>query len=123
MATLRPTAIPAAPTVLQVLGRFDRQSLASFITVAIDLLDVVDGDNDAEPNGDEQDGNASEDEFMHHGHSLGCPIADPGEDDDPGGGNVEDEGENADAEDTGEVADYGEDQRELRWRHGSLRAE
>lgn len=41
------------------------------------------------------------------------------EDDDPGGGNVEDEGEMATVEDAG--GDYGEDQREMRWSGGSLR--
>ena len=79
MATMHPSAKPPAPAVMQVLSRFDRQSLASFITVAIELLDVVDGDSDTEPNGDELDGNPSEDEFMCHGggDGPGCPIADP----------------------------------------------
>lgn len=78
MATMHPSAIAPAPAVMRILGRFDRQLLASFITVAIDLLDVVDGDADAEPNADEDDGNASEDDFMHHEpNGPGCPIADP----------------------------------------------
>ena len=79
MATTHPSAMPPAPAVMRVLSRFDRQSLASFITLAIELLDLVDGDSDTEPNGDELDGNpASEDEFMSHGgHGPGCPIADP----------------------------------------------
>lgn len=45
------------------------------------------------------------------------------EDDDPGGGNVEDEGETAGAEDTGEVADYAEDQRSFSWRYGTYRSD
>ena len=77
MATMHPSAMPPAPAVMQVLRRFDRQSLASFITVAIELLDVVDGDSDTEPNGDKLDGNPSEDEFMIHslatGGGPGCP--------------------------------------------------
>ncbi|WP_070151095.1 hypothetical protein [Sphingobium phenoxybenzoativorans] len=36
------------PAVVQILGRFDRRALASFITVAIDLLDALDGDPDLE---------------------------------------------------------------------------
>jgi hypothetical protein len=62
---------------MRILGKFDRQALASFITVAIELLDVVDGDSDTELNGDEEDGNASEDDFMRHmANGPGCPIAD-----------------------------------------------
>ena len=88
MATLHPSAPPQAPAVMRVLSRFDRQSLASFITVAIELLDVVDGDSDTEPNGDELDGQPSEDEFMQHrGDGPGCLISDPDKavDDDPEG--------------------------------------
>ena len=71
-----PIRTTQAPVVMRVLSRFDRQSLASFITVAIELLDVVDGDSDTEPNGDELDGNPSEDEFMiHRADGPGCPIA------------------------------------------------
>jgi hypothetical protein len=63
---------------MQVLSRFDRKSLASFISVAIDLLDVVDGDSDTELNGDEEDGNRSEDDFMlHKANGPGCLVADP----------------------------------------------
>jgi hypothetical protein len=51
---------------MRVLRRFDRQALASFITVAIEVRDVVEGDCDLEPD-------------------------DEPEDDDPGGGNVTDE--------------------------------
>ncbi len=43
------------------------------------------------------------------------------EDDDPGGGNVEDEGENAGAEDAGGCGEHGIDQRELRWNGGGGR--
>jgi hypothetical protein len=43
------------------------------------------------------------------------------EDDDPGGGNVEDEGETAASEDCGHVGDYLTDQRTLSWRYGTHR--
>jgi hypothetical protein len=88
--------MPPAPAVMRILGKFDRQALASFITVAIELLDVVDGDSDTEPNGDEQDGQPSEDEFMIHslaaGGGPGCLIADPDKavDDDACDGTIED---------------------------------
>lgn len=53
---------PAA--VSRVLATFSREELAGFITIAIDLLDLVEGDPDLEPNGDELDGQPSEDEFL-----------------------------------------------------------
>ena len=44
----------------------------------VETLDVVAGDPDLEPNGDEQDGNRAEDDFCYHGgNGPGCPIADP----------------------------------------------
>ncbi|WP_230280719.1 hypothetical protein [Croceicoccus sp. Ery15] len=60
--------------------------MALILTAA---LDRVDGDPDIEPNGDEQDGNLSEDDFCIHrpgmwGGGPGCPIADPGGDEHDG---------------------------------------
>src|SRR6218665_632959 len=52
---------PSATPIEQVLSRFDRQQLEAFLTVAIDLLDTMDGDADleedqlSEANGDEHD--------------------------------------------------------------------
>ena len=43
------------PAVMQTLAQFDRESLEGFISVAISLLDAVDGDPDSEPAGDEAD--------------------------------------------------------------------
>ncbi|AEG50768.1 hypothetical protein Sphch_3153 [Sphingobium chlorophenolicum L-1] len=43
------------PAVSAILSRYDRETLAAFITVAIDLMDAADGDPDIEPNGDEDD--------------------------------------------------------------------
>jgi len=47
--------VPAAPAaVMRILSRYDRPRLAAFVAVAIDLLDVLDGDADLEPNGDDE---------------------------------------------------------------------
>lgn len=42
-----PGTIPPMPAVARILSRYDRDKLAAFVSVAIDLLDVLDGD--AEP--------------------------------------------------------------------------
>lgn len=36
------------PAVFRILSRYDRDQLAAFITVAIDLMDLSDGDSDTE---------------------------------------------------------------------------
>ena len=73
-----PNQFPPMPAVARILSRFDRDQLHGFIAVAIDLADAMDGDSDTEANGDELDGNASEEDFMYHGgDGPGCPIADP----------------------------------------------
>lgn len=67
-----------------------RQLIANEIERLIALLDSLDGDPDLEANGDELDGTAGEDDFCDHSNWLGepgCPVSDPG------GGNVEDEGQ------------------------------
>lgn len=62
-----------------VLNMETQAMLADF---SVSLLDVLEPDPDSEPNGDEQDGNRSEDDFMHHGlnwlREPGCPVSDPG---------------------------------------------
>lgn len=55
-----PSALLPMPAVALILSRFDRAKLASFIEVAIGLLDSGDGDPDVEHNGDEQDGSGDE---------------------------------------------------------------
>lgn len=73
---------PVPPAAIsQILSRFNRPALENFIAVAIDLLDVADGD----PEGDEGD---AEDAFAfsglasgiirQHGEDrlIGCPIND-----------------------------------------------
>lgn len=61
--------------------RFDRNTLAGFVEVAVAILDCADGDPETEPNGDETDHNHSEECFIKHmtGRETfpGCPISDP----------------------------------------------
>ena len=75
-----PGTIPPMPAVARILARHDRGKLAAFVTVAIDLLDVLDGDADLE-------GECSEDEVSRAtdigrlvvDDGPGCDIADAGE--------------------------------------------
>lgn len=76
-----PTA-PAMPAVARILARYDRDKLEAFIAVAIDLLDTLDPNPDAEPNGDELDGSNAEDDYGGAANAglwggPGCPISDP----------------------------------------------
>ena len=58
--TLPPHFAPM-PAVMRTLAQFDRQTLEAFISVAIGLLDVVDGDAEIEDEGDlEVDGDAAD---------------------------------------------------------------
>lgn len=78
-------AFPATPplaAVAAILGRFDRRTLEAFMTVAVELMDLADGDNDVEANGDELDGSQGEDDFGPQNAPLhldgpGCPLSDP----------------------------------------------
>jgi hypothetical protein len=77
-----PARPPRIPAVARILSQFDRPHLEGFITVAISLLDVLDGDADLEPSGDELDGTNAEDEIgnNHLNHTdpgAGCKISDP----------------------------------------------
>ena len=85
------------PAVALILSRFDRAQLSSFVEIAIELMDVADGNTDVETNGDELDGSSAEDDIWGHGGNgmdgPGCSLADAGEEDDHAGGNVDDEGE------------------------------
>jgi hypothetical protein len=56
--------------------------IAAAVEELIDTLDVIGGDPDVEPNGDELDGSNAEDEIgNHHCNNAdvgaGCPISDP----------------------------------------------
>ena len=75
-----PRTIPHMPAVARILARHDRGKLAAFVTVAIDLLDAMDGDPDLE-------GECSEDEVSRctdigrpvDGDGPGCDIGDADE--------------------------------------------
>ena len=75
--------IAPAPAVMAILSRFDRPTLEAFLTVAVDLLDLADGDPDIEETGDDQDGSLSEEEpaarFAEMGNGPGCDVADTDE--------------------------------------------
>ena len=76
-----PGTIPPMPAVARILSRYDRPKMEACIAVALDLLDVLDGDADAELNGDEADGSGAEDDFCPQNANWkgapGCPISDP----------------------------------------------
>ena len=78
IVTLPPHFAPL-PAVMRTLAQFDRPALEGFISVAIGLLDVVDGDPDNELNGDETDHNHSEECFIEHRYANGpgCIVGDP----------------------------------------------
>ena len=67
------------PAVALILSRFDRAQLGSFVEIAIELMNVAQGDTDLEPEVTEQDDEPE--------------IDDEPEEDDHGGGNADDEGE------------------------------
>ena len=77
-----PTAHPA---LIAILSRYDRGALEDIAAAAIEIMDLMDGDPDLEPNGDELDGTSGEDDFIDHNASWqghpGCPVSDPPEDD------------------------------------------
>ncbi len=81
-----PGTIPPMPAVARILGRYDRSQVEAFIAVAIDLLDVLDGEPDVED--DDPSGQCDEDEintgngvYYLHGSAndgAGCVISDGG---------------------------------------------
>lgn len=84
-------AVQLPPPLAYIMGTpaAPLEAVRNTIQRAIDALDDIDGDPDLEPNGDERDGNLSEDDFCVHrpgmwGGGRGCPIADPGGDEHDG---------------------------------------
>jgi len=81
-APTRAHFVPVPPAaVSRILSRFDRARLGAFISVAIDLLDAAEGDDDLEVTG-------LEDDFIAHApDGPGCPVGDidhcTADDDDP----------------------------------------
>ena len=65
------------PTVMRTLAQFDRAKLEGFITVAIGLLDVLDGDPDTETITNVEDEGI--DPLLAEGAGPGCPVADGGD--------------------------------------------
>lgn len=80
----RVTTLPnvaTMPAVARVLGRFDRDHLAGFIAVAIDLADALDGDPDLEE--DDHSGVNDEDGVNVATNYVGVTTGErPGDDDD-----------------------------------------
>jgi hypothetical protein len=72
---------PAPPAaIVRLLSRFDRDQLAGFITVAIDLLDLAEPDTDSDE-GDTEDAFAFSPGAQAHAdaYGAGCPASDPGD--------------------------------------------
>ena len=63
---------PAAAAVTRIMSRYGRERLAVFVTVAIDLMDMMDGDPDFEVGGDDEplraEGHDEQDDFDEDGH-------------------------------------------------------
>ena len=105
-------AFPASPpliAVARVLGRFDRSTLEAFLTVAVELLDVADGDADLEDATDLEDDHALSRLATGYdsGRGPGCEVADTGEDDDIETG-IEDDPRGCDPECDGGEEEFGE---------------
>ena len=93
--------IPPMPAVARILARFERNQLAGFIAVALDLLDTIDGDPEAEDNADQEatDGDGSDQAWVEwtsmraaqkRGHNLLAGEEDD-EEDDPHGGEIDED--------------------------------
>ncbi len=76
------------PALAATMLRFDRNTLAGFVEVAVAILDCSDGDPDIELNGDETDHGNTEECFIDHRVSRdaypGRPISDTGGDEHDG---------------------------------------
>ncbi|EQB32247.1 hypothetical protein [Sphingobium ummariense] len=76
-----PNTLPPMPAVQRILLRYarhDRESLEAFLSLAIDFLDLLDGDPDLE------NGNDAEDDFVLSAYALasasdtpGCAVSEP----------------------------------------------
>ena len=60
-------ATPPMPAVARILARFERDQLAGFIAVALDLIDTLDGDADLEDEGEAEPDDANEDDDIETG--------------------------------------------------------
>jgi len=115
-----PGTIPPMPAVARILARFDRPTLESFLSVAIDLLDVMAGDPEAEESDPAESDGDSPDIAWTEWHQRGrhklaggkaemlndCPwTGHPSEDDEPDGDEAD--GNGAEDEPCGWFALYG----------------
>lgn len=73
-----PTSQPVPPAaVSRILSRFSREELEGFVAVAIDLMDVADGDPDRENATDlEDDFTLSPVAVAYTDHGPGCSVSD-----------------------------------------------
>ena len=90
-----PTVAPM-PAVARILARFEREQLAGFIAIAIDLLDTFDGDPE-DYEGDTEDAFALSQQALGYDAGPGCERSDTGEDDDQDTG-IEDDPRGCDPE-------------------------
>lgn len=67
-----PFATPAPAAVMRVMSHYGRKRLAVFVAVAIDLMDLMDGDPDFEVGGDDEplraEGHDEPDDHDEDGH-------------------------------------------------------
>ena len=69
--------MPAVQRILLRYARHDRETLEAFLSVAIELLDTLDGDADAESGNDlEDDFTLSPIAVAYTDHGPGCPVSD-----------------------------------------------
>ena len=90
-----PGVLPPMPAVARVLGQFDRDKLGAAIEVMIALLDLIDGDPEAEENGGDNEPSDGDDKdaawiewhtmsgSQKHGHNLLAGHEDDEQDDEP----------------------------------------
>ena len=104
------TAFPATPplvAVAAILGRFDRQTLEAFMTVAVELIDIADGDPDLENATDLEDDFTLSRRVLGYDTGPGCYSSDTGEDDDIDTG-IEDDPRGCDPEEDMGTEEAGE---------------
>ena len=73
-------ATPPMPAVARILARFERDQLAGFIAVALDLIDTLDGDADLEDEGEAEPDDADEEDDSDTSVEDGPRGFDPEED-------------------------------------------
>lgn len=73
-----PASQPNMPAVARILSHYDRESLEAFLSVALDLLDAMDGDADGEDATDAEDDHVLSPMALAYGADVpGCAISEP----------------------------------------------